>query len=123
MQPNKLSLREYLTTAGLTPRQIDVAALCLTGKPSKEMAATLFVTEQTIKFHLTDIYKKLKVKNRVQLFLQLQNYVVSDYLEVRVSDDNTSEAVGVVVKETVEHICPTLPTGVNHEQKTGSSEI
>lgn len=50
----------------LTPSQLKVLALLRDGKPSKEMAAVMSVTEATIKAHLTEIFRKLGVKNRTQ---------------------------------------------------------
>lgn len=52
--------------AGLTTTQLRVLALLRDGKPSKEMAAIMSVTEATIKAHLTEIYRKLHVRNRTQ---------------------------------------------------------
>ncbi len=53
----------------LTPAQLKVLALLRDGRPSKEMAAIMSVTEATIKAHLTEIFRKLKVKNRTQAVL------------------------------------------------------
>jgi len=50
----------------LTATQIKVLSLLRDGKPSKEMASILSVTEATIKAHLTEIYRKLNVRNRTQ---------------------------------------------------------
>src|ERR1700743_1707843 len=36
---------------------------------NKEVASQLFVTEKTVKFHLTNIYKKMAVKSRAQLIV------------------------------------------------------
>lgn len=52
---------------GLTKREAEVADLARRGLRTKEVANQLFVTEKTIKFHLTSIYKKLNVKSRAQL--------------------------------------------------------
>ena len=52
--------------SGLTAMQLKVLTLLRDGKPSKEMADIMFVTEATIKAHLTEIYRKLHVRNRTQ---------------------------------------------------------
>jgi LuxR family maltose regulon positive regulatory protein len=39
------------------------------GIPNKEMATRLFVSENTIKFHLKNIYAKLDVRNRSQAII------------------------------------------------------
>ncbi len=59
------TLREFY---GLSNRECDVVAVLCRGKTNKKMAEALFVTEKTIKFHLTSIYKKAEVKNRLELF-------------------------------------------------------
>ena len=51
---------------GLTRREGEIVELVQTGMSNAEMASTLFVTEQTIKFHLSNIYRKLGVSNRTQ---------------------------------------------------------
>jgi DNA-binding NarL/FixJ family response regulator len=53
----------------LTATQIKVLSLLRDGKPSKEMADILLVTEATVKAHLTEIYRKLNVRNRTQAVL------------------------------------------------------
>ena len=50
----------------LTKREIEVLALVLEGKSSREVAAALFCSKRTIDFHLARIYEKLRVTNRVQ---------------------------------------------------------
>lgn len=51
---------------GLTRREGEIVELVQTGMSNAAMASTLFVTEQTIKFHLSNIYRKLGVSNRTQ---------------------------------------------------------
>ena len=50
----------------LTKREIEVLSLVIEGKSSREVAAALFCSKRTIDFHLTRIYDKLQVSNRVQ---------------------------------------------------------
>jgi DNA-binding CsgD family transcriptional regulator len=51
----------------LTPAQATVAELVAGGMSNKQAALAAGVTEQTIKFHLTDVYSRLKVETRAQL--------------------------------------------------------
>lgn len=60
-------LIDKFTLKGLTGREAEVAEMVSTGLSNKEVADQLFVTEKTVKFHLTNIYKKLEVKNRMKL--------------------------------------------------------
>jgi DNA-binding CsgD family transcriptional regulator len=41
--------------------------IACTGQTNKEIAGKLFVTEKTVKFHLTNIYKKFGFRSRMQL--------------------------------------------------------
>lgn len=53
-------------TVKLTKRESEVLSLVLEGKSSKEVAEALYCSKRTIDFHLTRIYEKLQVSNRVQ---------------------------------------------------------
>jgi len=50
----------------LTKREIEVLSLVLEGKSSREVASILVCSKRTVDFHLTRIYEKLQVSNRVQ---------------------------------------------------------
>lgn len=51
---------------GLTERERDVLEELATGKSTKEIAKVLFVGEETVKTHLSSVYQKLGVADRVQ---------------------------------------------------------
>jgi DNA-binding NarL/FixJ family response regulator len=53
-------------TAGLTPRELEILRLAAGGASNARIARTLWVTEQTVKFHLSNTYRKLGVENRTQ---------------------------------------------------------
>jgi DNA-binding NarL/FixJ family response regulator len=50
----------------LTKRETQVLSLVLEGKSSREVAFALFCSKRTVDYHLTKIYEKLEVSNRVQ---------------------------------------------------------
>jgi DNA-binding NarL/FixJ family response regulator len=52
--------------ADLTARELEILRLVAEGLSNGEMARRLWVTEQTVKFHLSNIYRKLDVSNRTQ---------------------------------------------------------
>jgi DNA-binding NarL/FixJ family response regulator len=52
--------------SSLTGREIEVLRLVAGGSTNGEIARALWVTEQTVKFHLSNVYKKLDVGNRTQ---------------------------------------------------------
>jgi DNA-binding NarL/FixJ family response regulator len=52
------------TVSSLTQREREILAHLSRGASNAEIAASLWLTEQTIKYHLTNIYRKLGVKGR-----------------------------------------------------------
>lgn len=62
---------EAARIASLTPkeRQIIRAVVEGSGAPNKTLASKLFVTEHTFRNHLTSIYQKLDVANRLELYI------------------------------------------------------
>jgi DNA-binding NarL/FixJ family response regulator len=50
----------------LTPREREVCALLTEGASNRRIATTLVVTENTVEFHLRNIFDKLRVCNRTQ---------------------------------------------------------
>jgi DNA-binding NarL/FixJ family response regulator len=51
---------------GLTKREIQILRLAAEGYSNSQLARMLWVTEQTVKFHLSNIYRKLGVANRTE---------------------------------------------------------
>ncbi len=50
----------------LTGREQTILRMLAIGKANKEIARDLFITERTVKFHVSAILKRLQVKNRTQ---------------------------------------------------------
>jgi DNA-binding NarL/FixJ family response regulator len=51
---------------GLTRRELEILRLVAEGHSNAQLARMLWVTEQTVKFHLSNIYRKLDVANRTE---------------------------------------------------------
>jgi DNA-binding NarL/FixJ family response regulator len=51
---------------GLTRRELEILCLVAEGHSNSQLARMLWVTEQTVKFHLSNIYRKLGVSNRTE---------------------------------------------------------
>jgi len=58
-----------LESLGLTPRQTDVLALLLQGKPNKLIARELNLSVETVKDHVAAVLRALKVSSRTQAVL------------------------------------------------------
>jgi DNA-binding NarL/FixJ family response regulator len=52
--------------AGLTARELAILTALAQGKSNAAIAKELWVAPQTVKFHLTNIYRKLNVANRTE---------------------------------------------------------
>ena len=63
----------------LTRRERDILDLLAKGYSNKDMAEAMFISEKTVKNHLTSIFKKLGVKDRTKAALYaIKNGLVSD---------------------------------------------
>ncbi len=70
IEPEAEKLADRL--AQLTERQRDVAHMIAAGASNKDIARKLNIAERTVKAHLTAIYERLQVNDRLQLALLLK---------------------------------------------------
>lgn len=70
-QPDEIPNQENLSL--LTPREIEIARRVCLGDSNKRIANHLDITERTVKAHLSSIFRKLEVFDRLQLALQLKD--------------------------------------------------
>ena len=59
---------------GLTPREMEIVSTIVAGYTNKDVAAKFSISEQTGKPHLTNIFDKLGVSNRLELALFAVNH-------------------------------------------------
>jgi DNA-binding CsgD family transcriptional regulator len=67
---------------GLSNREREVVKLLLEGKSNKLIASALHITDNTVEFHLKNIYSKFQVSSRMELVIKLGNSVVADEKEI-----------------------------------------
>lgn len=68
---------------GLTRREGEILTALGTGKANKQIALDLGVTEQAVKYHLTNVYRKLGAQNRVEaLRLAAERGLIETRLQV-----------------------------------------
>jgi DNA-binding NarL/FixJ family response regulator len=63
---NAALLQRKREQSPLTRREMEILRLTAEGYSNAQMAKMLWVTEQTVKFHLSNIYRKLDVSNRTE---------------------------------------------------------
>ncbi|MEO5575629.1 MAG: response regulator transcription factor [Gaiellaceae bacterium] len=52
--------------AGLSEKEVAVLVALAHGRTNKQIAAQLWLSEQTVKFHLRNVYRKLGIKSRTE---------------------------------------------------------
>lgn len=57
----------YLSRFGITDREMEVVNLLVKGKTYKEISEVLFISIPTVKSHVTNIYGKMEIRNKVEL--------------------------------------------------------
>ncbi|MFW6113627.1 MAG: response regulator [Actinomycetota bacterium] len=62
---------ESYSSYGLTPKEEEVLRLLVQGLGNREMAERLYVSSNTLKFHLKNIYAKLGVHSRTEVIRKL----------------------------------------------------
>ncbi len=65
-QPSAYSQQESDVIETLTPREISILELVVDGLTNKEIAAKLYISDNTVKIHLRNILEKLHLQNRIQ---------------------------------------------------------
>ncbi len=63
--------KERIENLELTPREIEIARLVKSGLTNKEISNRLFISKNTVKKHLQNIYNKCDVSNKVSLVSKL----------------------------------------------------
>ena len=61
MHPSRVSETDLF---GLTPRELEVLALVVSGQSDREIAETLFISRRTAEGHVSEILAKLDVRSR-----------------------------------------------------------
>ncbi|MDN5341359.1 response regulator transcription factor [Oceanotoga sp. DSM 15011] len=78
---NSIKEKEEIKIKGpyenLTQREIEIAILISEGNSNKEISEKLFITEGTVKNHLTRILSKLQLRDRTQLALYINKTLES----------------------------------------------
>lgn len=69
IKANKDKIIEFLKSKGLSKREVSVALLTMSGKTNSQIAKDLGVAIKTIKYHSTNVYKRLGVRYRSQVIL------------------------------------------------------
>jgi len=67
--PAEAGNNDTLKSSGITKRQFDVLQLLAKGYSNKQIATTLFLTEHTVKSHISSLFSSLQANNRTECVL------------------------------------------------------
>lgn len=92
---NNSNLKALLSKAGtltrngrldnISKKEHEILELISQGKKNKEIAAQLFMSEQTVKAHVSHIFKKFNVSSRTQLISHLMKFVERPWIFVGIN--------------------------------------
>ncbi|SNX53519.1 response regulator transcription factor [Thermoanaerobacterium sp. RBIITD] len=72
-------LEKYLGDTNLTKREMEILFYIFNGYKNKQIADILYISENTVKNHIYNIYKKLNAKNKVEAIDRiLDSKIISD---------------------------------------------
>ena len=66
-----MTLRRMLMRSVLTKREREVFELLINNKTTSEIGAILFISEKTVRNHISNVMQKLDVKGRSQAIIEL----------------------------------------------------
>ncbi|MDR2731143.1 MAG: LuxR C-terminal-related transcriptional regulator [Treponema sp.] len=78
LQKARKELQYYDNLTHLTPRQLEIFHLLLTGLPAKQIAGELTLSEPGVNFHIKNLYQKLGIQSRTELLSKYVNKPNSD---------------------------------------------
>ena len=94
----------------LTASELRVAQLAASGKANKEIAATLNLSERTVKFHVSSLLAKFSVRGRMEL--------------VREAARHSTPALPVAAPAATREVrTPLVPGVMNYRRGAGSSFV
>ena len=72
MSDHKITVSEAVRRYELTRREHTVLKRLLAGEDNAQICEQLMISENTLKKHILNLYRKLGIKNRVQLFKMIR---------------------------------------------------
>lgn len=69
------NFKDFCSEFKFTPREEETGSLLIEGYTYEEIGIKLFVSKETIKSHVKNIYSKTGVKNKIQLIGKIKNFM------------------------------------------------
>ena len=98
----------------LTQRELQVAKLVCSGFNNKDISAKLKITHGTVKTHIRNIYRRVRIRNKIQMVLKFVDTAIQltakpetapaiSIVELKKSDKETSASSNIPIKEVEKH--------------------
>lgn len=107
-------LRERMLMKKLTRREIEILQLVSGGLSNRQVGELLYVTDQTVKFHLANVYRKLGVRSRFEAALWAQEQGLVDDASFPTVVKPPKEAWAAPRRATNGVLVPLHPRQVRH---------
>ncbi len=79
----KVKQSDLLEKLKLSPREKEVAALLLNGQAAKQIATELEISVHTANFHIKNLYRKLNINTRSELFARFNPHIFSEKVQIK----------------------------------------
>ena len=68
----------------MSPRELQVARLVCEGFNNDEIAVSLKITQGTIKTHIRNIYRRVRVKNKIEMLLRFVDHATKSPIRTKI---------------------------------------
>jgi DNA-binding CsgD family transcriptional regulator len=72
--PDQLPSQEFAQRYGISNRERDIIAMIVQGHANRIIGERLFISDRTVKNHISSIYRKTRASNKVQLLNMVRNH-------------------------------------------------
>lgn len=110
----------------LTKIEKDVLGLTCLGLNNKEIADKMILAEQTVKFHLTNIFKKMNVKNRTQAAFVAYGSGLLDWdadAKAALDERSSSEASAIMATEGLTELISRVSSQVKSRRSSRDGRV
>ena len=72
--PDPVLTQEFVERFGISNRECEIVSMIMQGHPNRTVGERLFISDRTVKNHISSIYRKTGAVNKVQLLNMVRNH-------------------------------------------------
>ena len=72
--PDPVLTQEFVDRFGISNREREIVSMIMQGYPNRTIGERLFISDRTVKNHISSIYRKTGAVNKVQLLNMVRNH-------------------------------------------------